>query len=258
MDEADLVTIARNREATVRFGWSPYMHDPKLKGRLHRIDVPTLVLWGASDSHRPPEYGRAYAAAIPGAHFELIERAGHFPHLEQPDTFARRVLAFAALKGSSGMRVFHFTEQPYFPAWNDHEGSLRVVLPNRKCDPARAADLYHRYYDEWQLADELGFDIMVNEHHSTATCLSSTVVVTLSVLARETKRARLLVLGYPIAHRPDPLRMAEELATIDVVSRGRLEMGFVKGVPYEIPSPTPTPSTSWSGSGRRTISSSRR
>ena len=133
------------------------------------------------------------------------------------------------------MKVFHFTEQAYSPAWNDHEGSLRVVLPNRKMDPAVASDLFHRFYDEWQLADELGYDIMVNEHHATATCMSSTVIVALSILARETKRARLLVLGYPIGHRPDPLRCAEELATIDVVSRGRLEMGFVKGVPYEIP-----------------------
>jgi alkanesulfonate monooxygenase SsuD/methylene tetrahydromethanopterin reductase-like flavin-dependent oxidoreductase (luciferase family) len=133
------------------------------------------------------------------------------------------------------MRVYHFTEQPYPAAWNDHDGSLRVNLPNRKCDPAIAADLYHRYYDEWLLADALGFDIMLNEHHQTATCMSSTVVVGLSVLARETKRARLLVLGYPIGHRPDPLRAAEELATIDVISRGRLEMGFIKGVPYEFP-----------------------
>jgi alkanesulfonate monooxygenase SsuD/methylene tetrahydromethanopterin reductase-like flavin-dependent oxidoreductase (luciferase family) len=133
------------------------------------------------------------------------------------------------------MRVYHFTEQPYPAAWNDHDGSLRVNLPNRKCDPAVAADLYHRFYDEWLLADELGFDIMLNEHHQTATCMSSTVVVGLSILARQTKRARLLVLGYPIGHRPDPLRVAEELATIDVISRGRLEMGFIKGVPYEFP-----------------------
>jgi alkanesulfonate monooxygenase SsuD/methylene tetrahydromethanopterin reductase-like flavin-dependent oxidoreductase (luciferase family) len=76
---------------------------------------------------------------------------------------------------------------------------------------------------------------MVNEHHSTATCMSCAAIVTLSVLARETKRARLLVLGYPIGHRPDPLRCAEELATIDVMSRGRLDMGFIKGVPYEFP-----------------------
>jgi alkanesulfonate monooxygenase SsuD/methylene tetrahydromethanopterin reductase-like flavin-dependent oxidoreductase (luciferase family) len=133
------------------------------------------------------------------------------------------------------MRVYHFTEQAYPPAWNDHDGSLRVNLPNRKCDPAVAADLFHRYYDEWMLADELGLDIMLNEHHQTATCMSSTVVVGLSVLARQTRRARLLVLGYPIGHRPDPLRVAEELSTIDVISRGRLEMGFIKGVPYEFP-----------------------
>jgi alkanesulfonate monooxygenase SsuD/methylene tetrahydromethanopterin reductase-like flavin-dependent oxidoreductase (luciferase family) len=131
------------------------------------------------------------------------------------------------------MRIYHFTEQPYFPAWNDHGGSLRVILPNRKLDPKIAADLFHRYYDEWLLTDELGLDIMVNEHHSTATCMSAVAAIPLSILARETKRARLLVLGYPIGHRPDPLRCAEELATIDVISRGRLDMGFVKGVPYE-------------------------
>lgn len=131
------------------------------------------------------------------------------------------------------MRVFHFTEQPYAPSWTDNEGSLRITIPNKRLDPKIAGDLFHRYYDEWQLADELGFDIMCNEHHSTATCMASTVVVTLSILARITKQARLLVLGYPLAHRPDPLRIAEELSTIDVVSRGRLNMGFVKGVPSE-------------------------
>ena len=63
------------------------------------------------------------------------------------------------------MRVFQFTEQPYPEAWDKHEGSLRVNLPNRLLDPVHAADLFHRYYDEWQLADELGIDIMINEHH---------------------------------------------------------------------------------------------
>jgi alkanesulfonate monooxygenase SsuD/methylene tetrahydromethanopterin reductase-like flavin-dependent oxidoreductase (luciferase family) len=132
------------------------------------------------------------------------------------------------------MRVFQFTEQPYPDVWNDHNGSLRVNLPNRKLDPVRAADLFHRYYDEWQIADGLGLDIMLNEHHSTATCMSAACVIGLSVLSRITTRARLLVLGYPIANRPDPLRAAEELATIDVISRGRLEMGFVRGVPQEV------------------------
>jgi len=133
------------------------------------------------------------------------------------------------------MRVYHFTEQPYPNAWEKHEGSLRINLPNRHIDPKIAADLFHRYYDEWLLCDELGFDVMLNEHHATATCMSSTCIVGLSVLARQTKRARVLVLGYPIGHRPDPLRCAEELATVDVISRGRLDMGFIKGVPYEFP-----------------------
>jgi alkanesulfonate monooxygenase SsuD/methylene tetrahydromethanopterin reductase-like flavin-dependent oxidoreductase (luciferase family) len=139
------------------------------------------------------------------------------------------------------MQVYYFTEQPYYPTWNSHSGSLRVNLPNKVIDPVTAGDLFHRYYDEWKRADELGYNIMVNEHHQTATCMSSTVIVGLSVLARETKKARILVLGYPIGHRPDPLRCAEELATIDVVSRGRLDMGFIKGVPYEFPASNQNP-----------------
>src|SRR5260370_17721373 len=82
---------------------------------------------------------------------------------------------------------------------------------------------------------------MVNEHHAPGTCMSSAAIVALSVLARQPRRARLLVLGYPIGHRPDPLRCAEELATIDVISRGRLDMGFIKGVPYEFPASNQNP-----------------
>ena len=53
------------------------------------------------------------------------------------------------------MRVYQFSEQPYYPTWNDHSGSLRVILPNRKCDPRVAADLFHRYYDEYQACDDV-------------------------------------------------------------------------------------------------------
>jgi pimeloyl-ACP methyl ester carboxylesterase len=96
MPVAAVTAVARNREALGRYGWQPYMHDPKLKGRLHRIRVPTLFLWGTHDRILTEAYGRAYCAAIPGARFELIDKAGHFPHLEQPQVFADRVLAFAA------------------------------------------------------------------------------------------------------------------------------------------------------------------
>lgn len=95
LPEAESIIAARNREANARFGWSPYMHNPKLKNRLHRITVPTLFLWGTADRILSEQYGRGYCAMIPGARFELIERAGHYPHVEQPDEFARRALAFA-------------------------------------------------------------------------------------------------------------------------------------------------------------------
>jgi pimeloyl-ACP methyl ester carboxylesterase len=94
LPESDLIAMARSRESTGRYAWSPYMHDPKLKGRLHRIRIPTLVLWGTADRVTKSEYGRAYASAIPNARFESIEGAGHFPHLEQPEAFARSVLNF--------------------------------------------------------------------------------------------------------------------------------------------------------------------
>jgi pimeloyl-ACP methyl ester carboxylesterase len=94
MADADVRTVARNREATARYAWSPYMHNPKLKGRLHRIRIPTLILWGAADRVLSESYGRAFCAAIAGARFVTIERAGHYPHIEQPDVFADRVQAF--------------------------------------------------------------------------------------------------------------------------------------------------------------------
>src|SRR5258708_7424315 len=133
------------------------------------------------------------------------------------------------------MRIYHFSQQPCPPAWAPENTSLRVVLPSRNCDPHVMAENYHHRLDEWMLADELGLDIMINEHHATATCCCPVAAVPLAILARQTKRARLLTLGYPIANRLDPVRVAEELAMIDVISRGRLEMGLVRGVPYEVP-----------------------
>lgn len=93
-DEAELVQLLRNRQSAALFGWKPFMHDRKLWGRLRRIDRPTLVVWGESDRIVTPEYGRAYAAAIPGARFEAIREAGHYPYLERPGAFAEMVGAF--------------------------------------------------------------------------------------------------------------------------------------------------------------------
>jgi alkanesulfonate monooxygenase SsuD/methylene tetrahydromethanopterin reductase-like flavin-dependent oxidoreductase (luciferase family) len=132
------------------------------------------------------------------------------------------------------MKAWFFSESAYPDAWDADPVSLRITLPSSHIDRDKAADILNRHLDEWALCDELGMNIMLNEHHSTATCLTSSCTLPLAILARETKKARLLVLGIPIANRSDPVRVAEEMSWIDLVSRGRVEMGFVKGIPYEI------------------------
>src|SRR4029078_10745708 len=77
-------------------------------------------------------------------------------------------------------------------------------------------------------------EIMLNEHHQTATCVDPAAPIVLGALARLSKRARLLILGNQVANRPQPVRVAEEMAMVDVLSKGRLECGFVRGVPYEV------------------------
>lgn len=133
------------------------------------------------------------------------------------------------------MQAWHFSENayPYLPDESEFD-SIRVTLPNKLYDPKIGADLYDRFIDEWLTAEELGLELMANEHHQTATCVDPAVPIIMGILARETKTARLLILGNPIANRNQPVRVAEEMAMIDVISRGRLEIGFVRGVPYEI------------------------
>ena len=132
------------------------------------------------------------------------------------------------------MEVWQFCEQSMHPAWNKIDGPTKVTIPNEVCDPVIAHELYNRYLDEWMLGDELGYNIFVNEHHASANCMSVSCTLTLSILARQTKKARLLSLGVPIANRTDPYRVAEEMAMIDVISKGRLEVGLVKASPFEL------------------------
>jgi alkanesulfonate monooxygenase SsuD/methylene tetrahydromethanopterin reductase-like flavin-dependent oxidoreductase (luciferase family) len=132
------------------------------------------------------------------------------------------------------VNVWHFSEMAYHPGWEELGNSLRNEVPSSVYDPKVGADLYHRYLDEWALCDDLGINIMVNEHHTTATCTTSVCTIPMAILARETKNVRLLCLGMPIANRMDAVRVAEEFAMLDVISRGRLEMGFVKGSPTEV------------------------
>ena len=90
----DLDTFLKNRYATARLAWQPRLFDPHLEKWLHRIDVPTLVLWGDDDKIIPPAYADLFGKRIPGARVRILERCGHLPHVERPDAFVEAVTTF--------------------------------------------------------------------------------------------------------------------------------------------------------------------
>jgi pimeloyl-ACP methyl ester carboxylesterase len=92
--DEDLVALARNWDALCLYAWRPHMYNPQLRHWLRRIVVPSLVLWGDSDGIVTPDYGRRYAALIPGARFAIAAEAGHHPELEQPHGFVEQVTRF--------------------------------------------------------------------------------------------------------------------------------------------------------------------
>jgi alkanesulfonate monooxygenase SsuD/methylene tetrahydromethanopterin reductase-like flavin-dependent oxidoreductase (luciferase family) len=123
----------------------------------------------------------------------------------------------------------------------DQVDSVRGSLPNRYCDPRVAAQLFQECLDEYLLCDDVGLNIISNEHHAGINCLYGASPLILGILARQTSRVRLLSLGTLITVRPDPVRAAEEYATADVLSRGRLEIGFVKSGGSEMASGNANP-----------------
>src|SRR4030088_2780095 len=131
----------------------------------------------------------------------------------------------------------------------DAAESVRGSLPNKYCDPKIAADLFHECLAEHLLCDALGINIVSIEHHSGINSLYGASPMILGIAARQTKNVRILSLGTLISVRSDPVRIAEEYATADVISRGRLEIGFVKSGDSEMASgdanPMRIPETEW-------------
>jgi alkanesulfonate monooxygenase SsuD/methylene tetrahydromethanopterin reductase-like flavin-dependent oxidoreductase (luciferase family) len=154
-----------------------------------------------------------------------------------------------ATPGAQGLRThsmdawFH-CENPYPFVPDDvleATDSVRASLPNRYCDPKVAAQLFEETLDEYLLCDELGLNITSSEHHAGINCLYGASPVVLGIVARQTKNIRLLSMGTLVTVRNDPVRVAEEYATADVISRGRLEIGFVKSGGTEMASGNANP-----------------
>jgi pimeloyl-ACP methyl ester carboxylesterase len=95
LDDGEASSIARDRAATALYGWRPYMHNPGLRQWLHRVRVPTLVMWGENDRIVEPDYGERLCRLLPSARFELIGQAGHYPQIERPDDVADAIERFA-------------------------------------------------------------------------------------------------------------------------------------------------------------------
>ena len=130
---------------------------------------------------------------------------------------------------------FHLMPYPHLPDDFDSKyDSSALTYPNANFDPALGSALYGRYLDELEYADQLGFDgIAVNEHHQSAYGLMPSPNLMAAALTRRTSHARIMVLGNAIGIRGNPLRVAEEIAMLDLMSGGRVDSGFVRGIGWE-------------------------
>jgi pimeloyl-ACP methyl ester carboxylesterase len=95
-EEADIELA--NRFMAAKFGWEPRWFNPSLERWLHRIKVPTLVIWGEQDKLFPSAYAKVWKERVPDARVEIVAQCGHRPHIEQLDVTAKAVLGF--LNGS--------------------------------------------------------------------------------------------------------------------------------------------------------------
>jgi alkanesulfonate monooxygenase SsuD/methylene tetrahydromethanopterin reductase-like flavin-dependent oxidoreductase (luciferase family) len=134
------------------------------------------------------------------------------------------------------MHIMSFSERAYIHVPEDaviENGSSYFGVPNTYFEAPKASRLFNEYLDERVYAEELGFDgVMLNEHHQTPFCMGSVMDVEAAILARITNRVKIVLLGNPLPVG-DPLRLAEELAMIDLISGGRLVPGWVRGAGSE-------------------------
>ena len=137
------------------------------------------------------------------------------------------------------MFLMRFTERAYVDytkedVLNSPNQAVRLTFSNSNFDPQIGSELYNTHLDEYEYSEEMGFDgLMLNEHHNTPTCLGATMNLEAAILARITKKPKIVLLGNPLPIFDNPIRLAEELAEIDMISRGRLVSGFVRGTGVE-------------------------
>jgi alkanesulfonate monooxygenase SsuD/methylene tetrahydromethanopterin reductase-like flavin-dependent oxidoreductase (luciferase family) len=130
---------------------------------------------------------------------------------------------------------FHLMPWPFLPPdFEEKHDSAWVTLPNSLYDPLKGHEVYNRYFDEIERADKLGWDsVIVNEHHQNAYGTMPSPNIMAAVLTQRVKRAKIGIVGNALPLHDDPLRVAEEIAMLDVISGGRIISGFVRGTGME-------------------------
>src|SRR6516165_9242316 len=131
------------------------------------------------------------------------------------------------------MHVMYFTEQPMsaYPAKIGLDfGATALMFSNKYFDPVAGSRLYNEYLEQYTYAEEVGVEgFMLNEHHNAPFCMQAKCNIFASILAAVTKKAKIVLLGNPLPLAENPVRLAEELSMIDMISKGRLVAGIVRG-----------------------------
>src|ERR1700712_1961751 len=131
------------------------------------------------------------------------------------------------------MHMMYFTEQPmaaYDAKAGLDFGATALNFSNKYFDPKEGSRLYNEYLEEYIMVEECGADgIMLNEHHNAPFCMQARANMFAAILAAVTKRVKIVMLGNPLPLTENPVQLAEELAMIDMISKGRLVSGFVRG-----------------------------
>ena len=131
---------------------------------------------------------------------------------------------------------FHLMPYPYLP--DDFKQKYRSVWVDPPAaelyDPVKGHQVYNDYLDQLEYAERCGYDgICVNEHHQNGYGLMPSPNLMAAALTRRTSKAKLVVLGNSVALYDPPIRVAEEMAMLDVMSGGRLVAGFPVGTPMD-------------------------
>lgn len=135
------------------------------------------------------------------------------------------------------LKFFYFHLMPYTELpreWVESSAPAWVTPSNAMFDPEVGRGLYHRYIDELVQAETLGWDgVCVNEHHQNVYGTMPSPNIIAAMLVQRTSRCRIGIIGNALPLYSNPLRIAEEIAMLDVISGGRIISGFVRGTGME-------------------------